>query len=107
MRIHKTHMIVPYICIAGIICIASVNGEWWFLSAIPLVCLGWLCSSLNMNLADGFLAVAVSVLLVAIGKGTSSRLDTLGVVCISSWIFSSIEINIRFKLLKWKKSRNF
>ena len=83
---------VPYVIFIAVVAFAAYQRNWWLLLGVPLIYLGWVSASPNLNLANGCLPQVVFGASI-LGMFVFGR-DSLpiGLACWLSWLLCSLEL---------------
>jgi hypothetical protein len=87
---------VPVILCVGALALVLEGNLWWLL-ALPFVVLGSLCAAPNLNLADGFLTMVAVIIGVVISQFHAEAGTPIIWGAFASWLLSSFEKRIRMK----------
>jgi len=97
----KRKLFAPYLILASVVGFAVMHEYWWLLASIPVIVVGMLCSSPNLNLADGCLTqlvLVVSIMCAIVFQ--SFEFFHIGMVGWFTWLLSSVELAYRFSIRK-------
>jgi hypothetical protein len=94
----REQLVSPILLGIGLQVYVFASENWWAMSALPLMFLGWIACAPNLNLADGCLPVVFTFSLFAFGILFGSANAILaGLACGTTWAVASIEALLRMK----------